>query len=537
MTRLSDCWKNTPMLTTTRLTSPLSLIARHLFIVIASLSLTFSGPPARAEEKKPEVKPPPVPASPAKEEPKAPSKEEPKAPPWVEPKAEPKVEPNVEPKPKNKNKQLKDKSKDKPDSAAKNEPPQPDPAKTDPAKPAPKPALPPLKPVPNAAWTKTAPENPADLKAIQDRVQEITKRAIPWTVGLRVGGASGSGVIISKEGYVLTAGHVSAAPNQRIDIILPDGKVLRGKSLGRNTGIDSGLVKIEDGDREWEHAEMAESAKVKQGDWCVAIGHPGGYMTGRPPVVRLGRVVSANDRTIWTDATLVGGDSGGPLFDMDGKVIAIHSRISAPTTANFHVPVDSYRNTWDRLAAAEDFTDRAINIGAAAGFYAQNVAENKGAKVTSVPERTPAFQAGLKQGDVITKFAGKDVKDCGVLFEILKKKQVADQIEVEVLREDKPVKLKISLAAGNMPGPFLGIQGDTNEKGGVLIDGIVAGTPAAEAQLRKDDIITKIGDKAVKTLDELQALISKRKPGETVTMEIIREGRPLGLRLHLGFRG
>ena len=203
-----------PMLTTTLFTSSLSNLSRHLFVLAASIALTIGGVAARADEKSPDVKPAPANPAPAKDEPKA----EPKVEPKTKDKADPKAPATKEP--------------------AKKEPEKKQPEKKEPPKPVAKAPLPPLKTLANAAWTKTAPDNAADLKAIQDRVQEITKRAIPWTVGLRVGGASGSGVIISKEGYVLTAGHVSAAPNQRIDIILHDGKVLRGKSLGRNTGID-----------------------------------------------------------------------------------------------------------------------------------------------------------------------------------------------------------------------------------------------------------------------------------------------------------
>src|SRR5205807_4246056 len=92
-------------------------------------------------------------------------------------------------------------------------------------------------------------------------------------------------------------------------------------------------------------------------DWCVVTGHPGGFRPGRSPVVRVGRILELNLTSprayLRTDCTLVGGDSGGPLFDMHGRVIGIHSRIGGSITANLHVPVDTYRETWDRLVKGE----------------------------------------------------------------------------------------------------------------------------------------------------------------------------------------
>ncbi len=402
-----------------------------------------------------------------------------------------------------------------------------------------KPEAPPKKPLvifepttDSSPWRKASPASMADLKAMQDRVQELAKVCIPRVVGLRVGNANGSGVIISKEGYILTAGHVSALPDKPVDIILHNGKVVRGKSLGRNTGIDSGLVKINEGE-DWDFAEMGESDSIKQGDWCLAIGHPGGYMRGRPPVVRLGRIISASERVVWTDATLVGGDSGGPLFDMDGKVIAIHSRISASTNNNFHVPIDTYRSTWDRLAAGEDWTDRQMNIGAYAGFNADPDA--KGARITSISDNSPAMFAKLQIGDVVTMFDGAKVKSLHQIIEAINKKKPNDRIDVEVMRENQTVKATLTLQAGFKAGPFLGISGQTSDKG-VDVESIIPGTPAANANFQKDDVITRFDGQAIKNLEGLQAIIGKKKAGDTADVEILRDNKTLKLKLTLGLR-
>jgi len=131
--------------------------------------------------------------------------------------------------------------------------------------------------------TRALPESLDDLKAIQEQTKKVLHKVIPCTVCGQGGGGSGSGVIVSKDVYVLTAGHVIEEPGQKVRIILHDGKVIEGKALGRNKGVDSGLFKITTAG-EWPCAEMGKSEEVKVGQWCIATGHPNGYHKDRPPV-------------------------------------------------------------------------------------------------------------------------------------------------------------------------------------------------------------------------------------------------------------
>src|SRR5262249_59962397 len=112
-----------------------------------------------------------------------------------------------------------------------------------------------------AVLDKVAPENIEELKAIQLQVRKVLEKAIPCTVGVRIGSAQGSGVIVSKDGYVLTAGHVSGEPGRDVVLVLHDGKTVKGKSLGANRIIDSGMIKITD-EREWPYVEMAKSVEL-----------------------------------------------------------------------------------------------------------------------------------------------------------------------------------------------------------------------------------------------------------------------------------
>lgn len=197
------------------------------------------------------------------------------------------------------------------------------------------------------------PGNLAELKALEDQVQKVVAKVSSAVVGIRVGNGSGSGVIISEDGYVLTAGHVSGPPgNDKAIIILPNGKQLKATTLGKNGGIDSGLMKITDAGK-YPFLEMGKSSGLKPGQWVIAIGHPGGFRINRTPVVRVGRLSFVSNSFLQTDCTLVGGDSGGPLFDFNGDVIGIHSRISNKIEENIHVPVDTFKQTWDRLVRGE----------------------------------------------------------------------------------------------------------------------------------------------------------------------------------------
>jgi len=196
-----------------------------------------------------------------------------------------------------------------------------------------------------------------ELRQIEKHVQKVIEKVMPAVVGVRVGPGQGSGVIVNEDGTILTAGHVSGTPGQNAAVLLlnSNGKTIGGKTLGQNKGIDSGMIKI-NAEGKYNFLEIGKSADLKVGQWVIAIGHPGGFRPNRTPVVRVGRILFVSPAAIRTDCTLVGGDSGGPLFDMQGRVIGIHSRIGGfAITENVHVPVDTYRETWDKLAKGDSW--------------------------------------------------------------------------------------------------------------------------------------------------------------------------------------
>lgn len=281
----------------------------------------------------------------------------------------------------------------------------------------------------------------SDLKAMQDHVCKITDKLAKCTVGVQVGAAQGSGVIITKDGYVLTAAHVAGQPNRDVIFILADGRMLRGKTLGLNRTMDSGLMKIE-GESDLPFAEMGASDQLKDGQWCLAMGHPGGYQSDRQPVLRLGRVLMTDNSAITTDCTLVGGDSGGPLFDMYGRVIGINSRIAGPLTANMHVPVSTFRETWERLTKAEawgHFPGNEPYIGVRGEPGATD------AKVATVVPDSPAEKAGVKPGDIVLKIDEQTLGDFASLSAAVRERQPGDRVKLTVRRgeEEKELTLKL----------------------------------------------------------------------------------------------
>ena len=184
---------------------------------------------------------------------------------------------------------------------------------------------------------------------------------------------------------------------------------------------------------------------MKLGEWCVATGHPGGYQQDRPPVLRLGRVVLNRSSFIQTDCPLVGGDSGGPLFDLQGKVIGINSRIGASVSWNFHVPIKSYSDHWDRFAASEVWSGREPAQGAVLGVGGED--HQQSCKVTEVVPGYPAEKAGLRVGDVIVRLDDKPIKGIGDLAERIRAMRPDAKVKLEILCGVKTIEKTVRLAS------------------------------------------------------------------------------------------
>jgi serine protease Do len=293
------------------------------------------------------------------------------------------------------------------------------------------------------AFTKPAPTSVADLRLMEQKVKELVHRVTPAVVDVQIGNGSGSGVIISADGLVLTAGHVCGSANKDVRLVFPDGRKAKGKTLGVNRTTDTGLIRITDKGN-WPHVPVGDLEKAHLGDWVLALGNPGGFDLNRSLVVRLGRIIHLGASAVQTDCTISPGDSGGPLFDMYGRVIGIHSFISTSLSDNFHVPITRFFESWDQMirgAPAEgDSAPRAW-----AGARGTDTPE--GCEIRSVDEKGPAYKAGLRKGDLVLKVDGREIKAAATFQRWADEGAPGDTLELEVKRGEKVMTMEVKLGA------------------------------------------------------------------------------------------
>jgi serine protease Do len=294
------------------------------------------------------------------------------------------------------------------------------------------------------AFTKNVPTSLADLRSMEQHVKALAARVSPAVVAVQVGSGSGSGVIISADGLVLTAGHVCGAPDRDVQFTFPDGKTARGKTVGANHDNDTGLMRITDRGP-WPHAEMGDLGQALVGDWVLALGHPGGFDLRRSLVVRLGRIIRLDSDALQTDCTISPGDSGGPLFDMHGRVIGIHSAISSSVAENYHVAVTEFYEGWKLLVKAPAANKQADRPQAYVGARGED--DPDGCRLTAVDEDGPAAKAGLKVGDLVVKVDGREVRLYASLLRWVAETEPGETLNLEVRRGDKHLSLEVRLEA------------------------------------------------------------------------------------------
>ena len=278
--------------------------------------------------------------------------------------------------------------------------------------------------------------NHGDLERLQTKLQIAVQKALAATISVKVqrdgdGFAFGSGVIVSRDGYVLTAAHVSGQPNQTVTFFLSDGTEADGVTLGLHKDLDMGLMKITDTGRAWPFLKRARSANLRNGDWVVATGHPGIFEQRADPLVRAGRILKITDKVLLTDCPLVGGDSGGPLVDLNGNVIAIHSRIGADLTTNLHVPIDRFAENWDRLANRDVW---GLLVSTRPWIGVEHNPAFSEAYVQHVRTNGPAYRAGLRIGDKIVRFGDRTVSNFSTLRKLVAKQAPGDQVLIQYER-------------------------------------------------------------------------------------------------------
>lgn len=301
---------------------------------------------------------------------------------------------------------------------------------------------------------KKAPSDESDLRAISDAIKRVLPSVKGATVCLELGEGSGSGVIVSADGLILTAAHVSGGVGKKITAILADGRKVSCKSLGLSSETDSAMVQITDqGSYPFVDIDRADSAKL--GDWVFSLGHSGGYDAARGVGVRIGRLVKIADTTLQSDCTLIGGDSGGPLFDLNGRLIGIHSRVGQNLQVNMHVPVRQFLRSWEEMKQSEFLGDGpfASKPSKGSGFLGLGTEEipEGGLRVTQIGRESPAESAGIKVDDMLLKIDDLQISTKASMQDYLKNKAAGEMVRLVFLRDRKEREIVLRLAEKSLP--------------------------------------------------------------------------------------
>ena len=288
------------------------------------------------------------------------------------------------------------------------------------------------------------PKDIAELTAMQAHVQRLIEKVLPATVSL----PGASGVLVERDGqpYLLCAAHVTLAADKDIRIRMTDGRRLEGKSLGANHQSDVSLVRVDSEEEDLPAVEIGKSAELTRGQWVLMLGHPSGRKPGRTAPARLGRVLRVPESGyLVTDCTMQGGDSGGPLFDMQGRVVGINSRISGNLAMNMHAPVDALMGEWQELLEGKVTESRRRRGRSRLGFGAPLTYGDGCPVFGEVAEDSENAKAGLREGDRLFEIDGDEIEGRRDVMRILRRFREGDTVEVVVEREGKGVELELKL--------------------------------------------------------------------------------------------
>ena len=374
--------------------------------------------------------------------------------------------------------------------------------------------------------------------------------------------ALGSGFVISEDGYIVTNNHVIEGADE-ISIEFFSGKTLDAKLIGTDPKTDIALLKVES-DAPLPFVNFGDSNVMRVGDWVMAMGNPlgQGFSVSAGIVSARNRELSGTyDDFIQTDAAINRGNSGGPLFNMDGQVIGVNTAILSPNGGSIGIGFSMASNVVAKVVQQlKDFGEtRRGWLGVRIQDVTPDVAEAmglkdpKGALVTDVPDG-PAKDGGVLSGDVIVGFEGTAISDTRDLVRRVADADVGKAVRLEVLREGKTQTLLVTLGrreeaeatetavAGEDPvtpaskdvlGMTLGVLGadqlsDLNlPQGteGLVVTGLDETGEAYDKGVRAGDVITEAGQQKVASIADLEARISEAKDaGRKSLLLLIRRG-------------
>jgi len=366
----------------------------------------------------------------------------------------------------------------------------------------------------------------------------------------------GSGVVVDPDGYILTNNHVvNGAAKIMVKLFVAGPAEYEAKLIGADPDTDLALIKIEA--TGLQAATFGDSSKMEVGDWVIAVGNPFGldHTVTTGTISAMGRRIglATYENLIQTDAAINPGNSGGPLANIRGEVIGINAAITSPSGAFAGIGMAIPSNTAKKVLDALKTKGKVVRgfLGVEMQPLTPELAQSFGAGgtegvlIAQVNPDSPAGKADLRNGDIITKIAGRAVKTPEALQEMVASMSPGDKVSIEIIRDGKARTIEAVLgeraavvATGEQPAPvaaFLGItvQELTPEVAaqlgykmnqGVLIAEVAPGTAAERAGIKPGDLIEEVAHKEVHNVDEYNAAIESARSLAKVEFHI-RNGK------------
>jgi serine protease Do len=365
--------------------------------------------------------------------------------------------------------------------------------------------------------------------------------------------SGGSGVIVDKEGYILTNNHVVEGAD-KVKIRLNDGREFTAIVKGQDSRTDLAVLYIKA--KDLPVATLGDSDKLEVGEWAIAIGSP----FGLEHTVTVG-VISAKGRTglgtgtyedfIQTDASINPGNSGGPLINIDGEVVGINAMIIQPGTGiGFAIPINMAKQILNDLIKQGKVVRPWLGISVqdltpemAEQFQ---VKEKEGVIVAQIHQGTGAEKAGLASGDIMKSVDDKAIKNTNELIKEIQKKKVGQKVKLNVVREGKPMTIEVALTA--MPDKPEALKEKESEeklgakvqeltpqlsaryrisseiKRGVIVISVEEGSPADELGLQEGDVILEINRKKIETTKDFDKAIKEINLDKGIVFRLHRRG-------------
>jgi serine protease Do len=371
----------------------------------------------------------------------------------------------------------------------------------------------------------------------------------------------GSGVIVSADGYIVTNAHVVEKADE-IKVLLADKREFTGKVVGSDSKSDIAVIKISA--KDLPTLGWGDSEKLEVGEYVLAIGNPFGLNS----TITLG-IVSAVGRAnmgieqyenfIQTDAAINPGNSGGALVNTRGELVGINTAIFSRNGGNmgigFAIPSNMVKSVMDSLVQHGKVVRgylgvsiQDVNPKIAKQF---GLDQAHGALVSEVVSGSPAEKSGIQSGDVITRFDGKAIENSSMLRNRAAETDVGKSVEVEVLRDKKPVKLNIKVAEQpkDMTASSESVKGEGKSAvlagfevqtltpeisqqlnlpratQGVVVNEVESGSAAEEAGIQRGDVIVELNRKAVRNTDDFLRLSKSLGKDDSVLLLLVRQGR------------